>query len=784
MRITALVLFLVPCPFALPAQSAVPAGPGCDSPAACLALGRSLYSGQGISRDQPRALSAFEAACERGEFAGCTWVGFMLEGGRGVPADPARAARQYDRACTGAGTASDKEGCAYLAELYRRGVGVPRDPVRAWRLNTQACEADQSLGCVQLGHQLQAGEGAPRDSAAAVPHFERGCRLNGAAACRALAWVFREGQGAPRDHERATALFKQNCDLRSDALSCVNIGYAYQNALGVDASAASAVRYYTKACDANQPVGCANLGNMLANGLGTARDSSKAQAAYERGCRLDDPRSCNDLGLLVERAPGAARNLQRAAELYERACGLGNPAGCRNFGLALQNGDGVARDPTRALDYFDRACRSGWADGCNSLGVAHERGLGVPVNLATALRHFEAGCTARSPWACTNLARLLRGVSGVDAAPRRSFELLEKACTVDHLPYACSELGFNYQYGHGTRIDDQRAIALYAEGCSGGREDACGRMKELAPDQPRVAGGGVVSVDAEQRSAGGASTAAQAGADRAREGTIWILAVGISSYQADSARIRPLRYADSDAMSLFQHLTGPNGPGIAPARRFLLQNQQATATAIREHLTGATGLGGTLEQDTVIIFLAGHGTPDPQNPRAPPYFLAWDTDPDRLASTALPMNDLESAISARLRAGVILLIVDACHGGGIANGGARANQAINSAVRSLAADRSRAIIAVTSASENQTAAESPSYGGGHGLFTWKLLEGLQGAADRNADGTVTLDEVLLHLQRAVPAIRPEQNPTYQASPNARLAFPLARRVGRTDPGGG
>jgi TPR repeat protein len=770
-----LALLLTGAPAALAQQ---PAGPGCATPAECLTLGRDTFNGRGVARDPARSWQMFVWACERNEFAACTWAGFQLQNGHGVSRDPAGASRYFERACTGNGSAADAEGCAYLGDQLRRGAGVPSDPARAFRLNTRACEARVNWGCVQLGHQFLAGTGTPTDSAAAFRHFDQACRANDPAGCRELAWSYRHGRGAARDDERATALFKQNCDLRSDASSCVTIGYAYQQGLGVDSNAVTAVRYYAKACEAGEGAGCGNLAWMYANAAGTARDSTRAIAGYERGCQLEDSRSCTDLGWILERgASGIARNLERAAQLYERGCSLGNNVGCRNFGLSLQNGEGTARDPARAIGFLERACSGGLGLGCNSLGAAHKDGVGVPLDLAEARRYFETGCRLSEPYSCTNLARMLRGGEGGDADPVRSFTLLQQNCAEQRLPFACDELGYSYQYGHGTRISDRQAIAFYREGCRGGWSSACARLRELSPADTVTAG--IAASTGRDTRSGEGNTGQASGDSRAREGRIWLLSIGISAYRADSSRIRPLRFADADATAFYQHLTGPNGPGIDAGRRFLLQNQQATATAIREHLTGAIGLGGTLEQDTVIIFLAGHGTPDPENPRAPPFFLAWDSDPDRLASTALPMNDLESAIASRLRAGYILVIMDACHGGGISRAGPQANQAVNASVRGLAAvDRFRSIIAVSSASENETAAESPAYGGGHGLFTWKLLEGLQGEADRNADGGVTLDELLSHLQRAVPSVRAEQHPNYQASPNASLSFRLMRRTGR------
>ena len=48
---------------------------------------------------------------------------------------------------------------------------------------------------------------------------------------------------------------------------------------------------------------------------------------------------------------------------------------------------------------------------------------------------------------------------------------------------------------------------------------------------------------------------------------------------------------------------------------------------------------------------------------------------------------------------------------------------------------------------------------GHGVFTYFLLRGLKGEADKNHDGVVTAGELFAYLERAVPeATNGKQNP--------------------------
>jgi tetratricopeptide (TPR) repeat protein len=56
--------------------------------------------------------------------------------------------------------------------------------------------------------------------------------------------------------------------------------------------------------------------------------------------------------------------------------------------------------------------------------------------------------------------------------------------------------------------------------------------------------------------------------------------------------------------------------------------------------------------------------------------------------------------------------------------------------------------------------ESPDFAGGHGLFTYYVVQGLGGAADENGDGIVNADELAEYVRRNVrDASKGQQNPT-------------------------
>jgi uncharacterized caspase-like protein len=218
--------------------------------------------------------------------------------------------------------------------------------------------------------------------------------------------------------------------------------------------------------------------------------------------------------------------------------------------------------------------------------------------------------------------------------------------------------------------------------------------------------------------------------------------VGISQYK-QAHQIPNLRYADKDASAFYDFLRSPRGGRFPEAHVKLLLNEAATYQALRGAVFSF--LQNAIEEDLVVIYIAGHGAPDPKNQKNL-YFLSHDTDVSQIASTAFPMWDLETAVQRQIKAQRVVIITDTCHAGGVGGGiGTRAldpkENPINRYFLGLA--QAKKGIAVFTASEaGEQSMESEKWGGGHGVFTHYLLKGLLGEADTNQDGIVTLGEAM------------------------------------------
>jgi len=232
----------------------------------------------------------------------------------------------------------------------------------------------------------------------------------------------------------------------------------------------------------------------------------------------------------------------------------------------------------------------------------------------------------------------------------------------------------------------------------------------------------------------------------------WAVIVGIGRYE--SSEISRLRYSVPDAEAIHQVLTGP--AGFKPEHIHLLTDSTERKPTLR-NLKWALGTflaRSAKKDDTVLIFFAGHGAPEVdqrgiERDGLAKYLIPSDADPDDLYSTAFPMDELQT-IFGRIEAERVVVFLDACYSG--AAGGrtfaSKKTRAVNVDdlfLERLTRAKGRAIL--TASRPAEVSLELADLG--HGLFTYYLLRGLQGAADLNRDGIVSLQELYEYVEQQV-----------------------------------
>jgi hypothetical protein len=249
---------------------------------------------------------------------------------------------------------------------------------------------------------------------------------------------------------------------------------------------------------------------------------------------------------------------------------------------------------------------------------------------------------------------------------------------------------------------------------------------------------------------------------------IWAVVIGLSKYQQSEIS---LKYADKDAQAYYDYLKSPFGGNTSAENSALLINENATRENIIKEITEKCNKA--FENDMVIVYLACHGMPDAVGDEI--YFLGYDAKIKNLAGTAVSMFDIDKALK-KSRANKKIWLIDACHSGG-ASFSYRGDYAYltNKLLLEIAL-RKEAYAIFTASSASEFSREDTTWGGGHGVFTFHLLEALNGAADKNGDGLIDIRELQEYVTRHVTdETNGEQHPELKGNFDNKMPLGIIKK---------
>ncbi|MBF0159167.1 MAG: caspase family protein [Magnetococcales bacterium] len=233
--------------------------------------------------------------------------------------------------------------------------------------------------------------------------------------------------------------------------------------------------------------------------------------------------------------------------------------------------------------------------------------------------------------------------------------------------------------------------------------------------------------------------ASSASSSAHRPPEIHLFVIGINRYK--NAKMN-LSFSVADASGVRDYLAKNIDPLYKNVHVYDIFDEQATKSMIEQRWRQ---LKESAPQDTVVIYLAGHGVALQDRW----FFIPHDnesTSERYIQEHAVPsssMADLIASIGARN----VLLLIDACYSGALLD--ALVNLENNRPMALLS--RSTGIHVATATSKTQEAAEVADLG--HGVFTYSLLSGLKGEADKDpVDGRVSAKELLAHVKTSVPIL--------------------------------
>lgn len=158
--------------------------------------------------------------------------------------------------------------------------------------------------------------------------------------------------------------------------------------------------------------------------------------------------------------------------------------------------------------------------------------------------------------------------------------------------------------------------------------------------------------------------------------------------------------------------------------------------------------------DLLVLHMSCHGVKD-EDGRL--YFATEDTEVDHLDATAIPADFVNRQMT-RCRSRRIVLLLDCCYSGAFARGMVgRGGDRMD--IKERFEGRGRIVLTASSAMEYSFEGDHTSGQGRPSVFTSAIVDGLStGAADRDRDGFVTVDELYDFAFEQVRTVTPSQTP--------------------------
>ena len=247
-------------------------------------------------------------------------------------------------------------------------------------------------------------------------------------------------------------------------------------------------------------------------------------------------------------------------------------------------------------------------------------------------------------------------------------------------------------------------------------------------------------------------------------GTKWAVLVGINEYFDTS--FSDLNYSVNDIKGLYEILIDPDRGQYNRENIYVLSDED-DINPTRNHIISRLSAisRSATSDDSILFYFSGHGHVDEDQS----YLLSADSFRNSLKDTAIS-TELIKKIMGESLARVKIIILDSCHSGaikGIKNSGIMTKSFFDSIF-----PPPEGFVVLSSCKLNEFSYEWPEKD--HSVFSYYLLEGLRGSADKDEDGTITITDTHSYTSDKVKkwAFQKgiEQSPTLDAKISGDIPF--------------
>jgi Caspase domain len=257
---------------------------------------------------------------------------------------------------------------------------------------------------------------------------------------------------------------------------------------------------------------------------------------------------------------------------------------------------------------------------------------------------------------------------------------------------------------------------------------------------------------------------------RAANPKAWALIIGIENYQ----RLPKVEFARKDALVVRDYFI--RVLGVPEENIISLIDADATKGRMEGYLKKY--LPANLGKDaTLYVYFAGHGMPGVK--KGEPYLVPYDADTRFIEQSGYKLISFYQDIY-KMKLKHVYVFLDSCFSGMASRAAEMLIRGARPALMHVKKVRpsSDRIISLNATSSDEVSLAFDKMK--HGLFTYYLLIGLRGEADRNHNGWISIKElysyVRANVRRVSRRMQSEQTPIIVPSSNEVKDIALSRRV--------
>lgn len=201
--------------------------------------------------------------------------------------------QDYEKAfqyCKEAAEDGDMDALMPLATMYHRGRGVARDDHEAFQLFLKAAELDYPEAMVSVAWMYGRGAGTVRSPEKALEWLTKAEKQGSAECLTRIADMYVSGDAIEQDYQKARGLYELAAatqpiyfslygfreSWKPDPLAMIGLGRMYAKGLGVEANADTAMDWYARALQTQDPRVADVLAHMYREGDCIEKDDRKA----------------------------------------------------------------------------------------------------------------------------------------------------------------------------------------------------------------------------------------------------------------------------------------------------------------------------------------------------------------------------------------------------------------------------------------------------------------------------------------------------------------------------